>query len=32
VEDRYGWVDLVTGSARVNQVMFRLYRQIGLGR
>jgi len=29
VEDRYSWNDVSTGSYRVNQFMFRLYRQIG---
>jgi len=32
VEDRYGWNDTATGSYRVNQFMFRIFRQIGIGR
>lgn len=32
VEDRYGWIEVPTGNLRVNQVMFRLYRQLGWGR
>lgn len=32
VEDRYGWVEQATGSSRINQFMFRFYRQLGWGR
>ena len=32
VEDRLGWVDTPAGTTRVNQLMLRFYRQLGLGR
>jgi hypothetical protein len=32
VEDRYGWNETSVGAYRVNQFMFRLYRQLGWGR
>lgn len=32
VEDRYGWNETATGAYKVNQFMFRIFRQIGMGR